>query len=74
MFLMTGLNKRHGKHCVFEQRQEAMDHLPRLAMTTLFLRPSQLNEAHALFSIVGSKHPRFWVKNTFPNKHSYLLT
>ena len=65
---MAGLNIRHGKHCVLEQGQEAMNRLPHLAMTTLFLRSSYLNEAHTLFSIVGSKHPRFWGKDAFPNK------
>lgn len=69
VFLMAGLNKRHGKHCMFEQGQEAMNCLPHLAMTTLFLRSSYLNEAHALFSIVRPKHLKFWGKNTFPNKH-----
>lgn len=69
MFLIAGLNKRHGKHSVLEQGQEATHRLPHLATTTLFLRPSYPNEAHTLFSIVGSKHRRLWKKNTFPNEH-----
>lgn len=69
VFLAVGLNKRHGKRYMFGEGQEAMNRLPHLVMTTLFLRPSYLNKAHALFSIDGFKHTRFCMKNTFPNKH-----